>query len=105
MILELGSFWSDGFSSLSLCVSNVCSFRVKGQSDASKGKQSLSLVAASSIRHAHIQFNSFLSGMEWYVGTHRCVIAVVSVKAASGMTEMSLPCGERILRLAKPEKG
>ena len=39
------------------------------------------------------------------VVTYRCVIAVVSVKAASGMTDMSLPCRDRILRLAKPGLG
>ena len=36
------------------------------------------------------------------ISTYRCVIALVSVKAASGMTEMSLPWRERILKFAKP---
>ena len=36
------------------------------------------------------------------MATHRWVIAVVSEKAASGMIEMSFPCRDKILRLARP---
>ena len=36
--------------------------------------------------------------------THRWVMAVVSVKAPSGITEMSFPCRERIRRFLRPPK-
>ena len=34
--------------------------------------------------------------------SYRCVMAVVSVKAPSGMTEMSFPCRDKIRRFFSP---